>query len=465
MRTVVSLIAAALVVCSTVRVRAHDPWEATAFDRDPSGNALALNTNRGILFSTDAGKTWHYLCRGAINLQVPLIGVTARSQVMVGHRGGMSALGVDGCGLHAVSTPMSGNSLADLQRDPTSPQGWYATTTKYGQQNGLYYSSDDGLSWSALGALEQGPFFKGVRPSRDGKRIYVVTAQYYEPVGMELDHTDYAIRWSDDRGQSWTSYPVTLRKDDRELVLLGVDPTNADRVFAAIHVCRADESCLDPKLGLRKDTLLVSHDRGKTWSTLLELAEVAGFAVDPKYIWVGDWQGGLWRMNLDGSAAQMLAKIKPGCLHKDADDLFVCGTDLNGFMLARSGDDGVTLTPVAQSGNTLGNPSCPPDPLAVATLREVCEQEWTDLCRESFFDDPMPPKECSAALAPVDAGPPLPGMPSLADAAHPPPADAGGSAQPAEPKQGNGCAIGGSGGGGWLLLTLWLRRRQRAVRR
>jgi hypothetical protein len=253
-----------------------------------------------------------------------------------------------------------------------------------------------------------------------------------------------------------------------------VDPLDPDRVFAAIHVCRQDESCLDRAIGLRKDTLLVSKDRGQTWSTLLELAEVAGFTIDQSRIWVGDWQGGLWRMNRDGSQPEQLStSIKAGCLLASGSELFVCGTDLNGFMLARSSDQGSTLTPVARSENTQGNPSCPVDPLAVANISEICELEWTDLCRESFVDDPAPPSECSAALTVHDAGP-FPGLPGVPDAAPWMPGVADAALAPAE--RDSGCALGrpsnissraqGRASIGWsglaLLLTCLLRRRRAA---
>jgi hypothetical protein len=217
--------------------------------------------------------------------------------------------------------------------------------------------------------------------------------------------SDYSIRSSDDRGQTWTTYPITLRKDERELILLGVDPTNPDRVFGAIHVCREDESCLDRAIGLRKDTLLVSDDRGRTWTTLMELGEVAGFELDESTLWVGDWQG-----------------------------------------------------------NTLGNPACPIDPLAVATVDEICEPEWTDLCRECFFDDPVPPEECSEALLPADGGP-FPGLPGVADAAGLPEGDAGPAVRPEKKESSCSLAANGNALSSLALLgALALRRRRGLVR-
>jgi hypothetical protein len=439
--------------------RAHDPWESVGFDRTASGDVLTINTNRGIMFSTDGGASFRYLCRNALKRQLPVVGVTAHGRVLVGSRDGLDSIGVNGCGLRGMDTPMSGNSVADLQRDPSNEQGWFATTTRGNLANGVFYSGDDGATWSALGALETGPYFKRVRASADARRIYVVVARYREDSGR----TQYELRHSDDRGASWQAYPITLRADDRELVLLGVDPVDPDRVFAAIHVCRLDESCLDRTVGLRKDTLLVSPDRGQTWTSLLELGEVAGFAIDRERFWVGDWQGGLWRVNRDGSQPQQLsATVKAGCLLASGEQLFVCGSDLSGFMLARSSDQGTTLVPVAQSGNTQGNPVCPADPLAVASIEEICELEWTDLCRESFFDEPRPPSECSAALKVHDAGP-FPGLPGVPDAAawsDMVTADA--AVRPAVAKDKNGCTLAHPGSDmSWLLSLLGAYRRQR----
>lgn len=385
---------------------AHDPWESTGLALNPaSPDELVLRTNRGVAFSNDGGDTWRFLCRFALDNFSPVPAVTANHQVMLGMFFGLETINNDGCDRQSARNPMSGLWISDLMLDPTNNAAWFATTSTGGDKdNGLFRSTDHGATWDALGTLERGPFFKQVRSTPDASRIYVAVAEYFAPTETEPEHVDYSVRMSDDNAAHWTSTKIELEHDDNEMVLLDVDPTNPDRVFVAIHACRETNRCFDETRGQRQDRILVSEDAGETWEPFFEVDEVASFEINNEHIWVGDWWGGFWRMNRDGSNPELLDELlKPGCLIASGDDLYVCGTDVFGFMLAKSTDDGDTLTTIASASNILGNPVCEAsDTDAGIDISATCRQEWMDLCYESYSDEANPPLECAPFL--MDGG-------------------------------------------------------------
>lgn len=386
---------------------AHDPWESNGFAYNAAApDDMVLRTNRGVVFSEDGGQTWRLLCRLAFDNFLPAIGVTTESTALLGTFDGLSTISTAGCDNRELFTPMSGLWVSDLQRDPIESESWFATTSRGQAANGVFRSEDDGFTWQPIGDLDASAFFKQVRPSADGQVIYAGVAQYFAPTENAAERVDYSVRSTSDNGASWATHPITLNADDKEMVLLDVDPQDPQRVFVGIHACREDNRCFDETRGQQKDRVLVSNNGGSTWSLLFEVDEIAAFEIDNEHIWVGDWQGGFWRLNADGSSPVLLdGRLKPGCLHATDTELFVCGTDIFGFMLARSTDDGTTLEPVATSANILGNPVCAPSDVDGGFNSAVsCRMEWADLCRESYVDEPNPPMECVGIL---DAGVPM----------------------------------------------------------
>jgi hypothetical protein len=175
---------------------------------------------------------------------------------------------------------------------------------------------------------------------------------------------------SDDRGATFRSLPIEFTGDERTVHLLGVDPMNADRVFVRVTRRVTD---------LVPERLLMSEDGGMTWTTVLELLEIVGFAMseDGRRLWAGSWDGGLYRSTDGGLSFTALdPALRVRCLAHRPGELWLC---LDNFVertaLARSSDDGETIEPLWKFDDVENDVGCSAD----TAVGQRCPMFWTDL--------------------------------------------------------------------------------------
>jgi hypothetical protein len=192
--------------------------------------------------------------------------------------------------------------------------------------------------------------------------------------------------------------------------------------------------------GLGATLLLRSADGGAHFTEVTRtVGAMRGFALsgDGRTVWVGGPEDGLLR-SVGGGPFERVSGVQVQCLRWHAGSLYVCGNHVvDGFNLARSGDDGRTMVPLVDF-RTLGAPTGCASGTAV---REVCAPNWPTV-RDGFGSLP------DAGVG-LDAG-------------------AAGDGGAMEPPEESGCAVGALGqratGGRMmgLALLLFARRRDRA---
>jgi hypothetical protein len=313
----------------------------------------------------------------------------------------------------------------------------------------VFRTEDDGRSWTATGADIEPILFETIRvaPS-DPTRLYLSGA--YPPSGMTPRRP--FVHRSDDGGATWTATPFDdLREGDRNIYLLGVDPTDPDRVLMRV---RSEHF----------DRVVESRDAGATWTDRLALPSVDGFAwsSDGADVWVGGrsvdplegadactpgddttcmpgwtcrsgdgrcWRtaaplppedSGLFHSSDGGDAFGKVSDVEVGCLAVHDDALWACGNNFSdGFSVGRSADDGRSFEPVFVFSAITGVLECDDD----TTARTTCDPLVPDL----VFDLGLP----------IDAGVPPP------DGAVAPWLDGGGD----DGGGMDGGTVGGGGGG------------------
>jgi hypothetical protein len=141
--------------------------------------------------------------------------------------------------------------------------------------------------------------------------------------GMAVDDLpNYVIRVSDDGAETFTEFPYGSG-DGSAFRLVGVDPTNPDRIVAALdHTQENDE-------------LFVSSDRGETFTAYHTVAQIAALEFLPDgRVFIGeaananivDSSVGLWAAPSLDEAPQKLGDYPVQCLAYQAatDTLFAC---------------------------------------------------------------------------------------------------------------------------------------------
>ncbi len=377
---------ASQVACATLIAAAllGPPARALANGRYPQANQIVVAPNDashlylratfGLLVSKDGGATWDWICESAFGDTTnygPEIGVTASEEILVASSNGLWT-SPDGC---AWSTaPAIGPRFAtDLVVRGDDASQALAVTSDYASPEAgvssfasqVFATSDDGATWSALGAPVDPPVLVATIEvaTNDPARIYVS--------GFQTSTTASAayVITSSDRGAHWTSSTVPLVAGDLGVYLAAVDPTNADRVY----VRTSNQSG-----GVASARLLVSDDGAKTFRSVYAGGAMLGFALSPDGGEV--FVGGLWPSDglhaapSDTLAFTPKATLSIECLGASGAKLYECGDAFSSFPLGVSSDDGATFAAALDFHAIRGPLACPASSPVAA-----CAAQWPAL--------------------------------------------------------------------------------------
>jgi photosystem II stability/assembly factor-like uncharacterized protein len=416
----------------TVPVAAHSfptPFRVLFDAEDPAHMAVMLRP--GIAFTDGGGESWRFLCgaltgiAGSESYPVALAG----RHLLVGGFVGLYRDDGYGCAWSRVEDGLPGaRILSFAQVDDDAVEALVAASKD--QPAARYVSRDQGATWQKLtAALPSDEPRTQVRVSGEANRIFLI--------GRHPSGTDLAIWSSEDGGESWVERSRLAPGCDE---LLALEPGAAGRIF--MHCRKGPAADGDPN-----DRVLVSYDGAASFTSLIMLPEIGGFALgaDGDSAWVGSRAGGLWRVSSSGELSLLHATLHVGCLQYRDGALWVCARDESGyddFALAVSHDGGHTLLPFLKSVDvtalqTCGNPA----------QGRICSDEWNQW-------------QADVALARAAASP---SATVPAPAAGAPLQVAGSSADPvvelAAPSRSSGCtlhAAHGSGGHGCFVVCVWL---------
>ena len=370
---------------------------------------VLVSTTFGAVITRDHGASWSSICEEGIGYgtgQRPAWWLSPTGAMFAGSFKGLFVSRGDGCVWQTVAE-FDATGASDLQALGAT---LLATSGKYGVENGILRSTDDGMSWIASPEKSSTLFYSTVRfaPSRPD-RVYVA-AWWFDPYSSIL------LR-SDDNGRTFT------RKDLRAVLpsvgafyVLGIHPQKPEVLFASVN------QDAEP----RTAWLLKSIDSGETFVPVITTTEIfssLAFGADPATVYAASGNA-LYRSTDEGQTFTKLGTpVKNACVATRGNAVFSCGLQELDHWVVGEGTGG-DFGPLLTWGQISGPLSCP----AGTPVKTLCEPLWP-VVKATFPAEP-------------DAGIP----------------DAGtdGGTAPTPPKRGCGCAT--LDGPLWLAIIVFLRR-------
>ena len=285
------------------------------------------NGGGGLLYSNDAGRTFRLLCTSAIDPSMRNAGtilLTGDGRVLMGLFEGMWQDDGRGCGWSVVPA-LDGRWVTDVAAHPTDLMTTFTITSSSTSDtmSGILQRDANG-QWSDVGKRENLLITRlAVASTPKGLRFYqsIIRGQTM-PADGGRPQPIYMIRVSDDAGESWQEHSFDAPPDGT-VRLEAVDPTNAERIVVVID--RSSDS----------DSVMVSADRGQTFSEYLVVSDFSSIAFAPDgRVWIGepssistpDASRGLWFAESLESPAAKIADYGVECLSYQpaTETLYVC---------------------------------------------------------------------------------------------------------------------------------------------
>lgn len=321
--------------------------EARANGRYPAAGQIAVNpsdpahivarTTYGLLQSTDAGKTWQWICETAASYEDatdPYLAVSGKGAILLATQQGLSVSSDRGCGFARVAGPLSDRPAIDLVVDHHDALHIVALVIEGGTDRlRLAETHDGGETWQVTGqplpAALTGLTIE-LAPS-DAKRIYV-TAH----VGMRAQQS--VLVRSDDGGATWATLAQESSGGFTDY-LAGVDTLDSNRVYVR-------------RIGADAAELRVSGDGGAKWQTVFAAKDgLFGFALSPDGSQVAvSTRGtapGIWLADAKTLTFSQHSTVGGRCLTWTAAGLYVCADEASDhFTIGLSKDAGKTVQPL-----------------------------------------------------------------------------------------------------------------------
>jgi photosystem II stability/assembly factor-like uncharacterized protein len=188
------------------------------------------------------------------------------------------------------------SSIGDIAVAPSNPEIVWVGTGEANPRNsvswgnGVYRSTDGGLTWRHMGLPETGHIGRIVIDPRDSSTVYVAALGHLWGANDER-----GIFKTRDGGDTWTQ--IAYLDENTGFIDLALDPRHPDTLYGAAYQCRRDAYAGgNPKVQLGKRAgLYKSTDGGETWLHLtnglparpLGRCGIAVFPGDPRILYAG----------------------------------------------------------------------------------------------------------------------------------------------------------------------------------
>ena len=354
--------------------------ETLSFDPSDPMHVFA-GTNFGTIVSRDGGTSWSWVCPSVVRLRTsvedPLVLVSGAGSLFVGDGAGLWRGSSDACAWSSVLAAPGLASAGAIARGGSAVL--FAGSSTDGGMNSVFRSTDDGRTWTSVLGPNVRVWYESIAAApSDPMRVYAV--QNTPP--LRAEPWVVTVFRSDDGGSHWTSAPFPVAAHEWRLYLLGVDPTNPDRILAHTQDLFAGDH----------ERVMLSEDAGATWTDVLHLTQVLGgaWAPDGSSAYIAGPVDGLWRSDDHGHTfAGIRTDLYLRCVVADAHAVWICADDFSaGFSVGRSIDRGMTFAPIARLRSITAMPMCAPS----SALATTCPAE------QSVLDMAL------ASAPPLDAG-------------------------------------------------------------
>jgi photosystem II stability/assembly factor-like uncharacterized protein len=418
-----ALVLLGLLVCGGARAHGG-AVEATSLHARTASGERVLGTTFGIVQRTSATGPWEVICSEAIGYDEanrPVVHLADDGALFVGSIKGLFVSRDGGCSWAAIPE-FATRGVTALTASPTSPGALFAATGKFGAQNGVFRSTDDGATFPE--AVLQAPetFYSAVRFAPSAPARVWASAWYFAPARALLYR-------SDDAGQTFTELDTGVDAFSG-FTLLAIHPTDPDHLLV--------QGFVEFEYALLRTT-----DGGLTFTEVARDGRAfrsAVFSADGTTVWAAAER--VHRSD-DGGATfvRLAAPTRAGCVARAEGETWVCGGEGQGAWALFREDPQGDLEGVLRFSE-LRERVCP----AGTEVHTVCTPLWPALAEALGSGPGLHDGGTPDGGDTIDAG--------VAD---------GGGVEP-EPT-GDGCHCAG---GGWgllwsapLFLGLALRRRRR----
>lgn len=370
---------------------------------------VLVSTTFGAVITHDRGQSWRVICEEAIGYgtgQRPAWWLSPTGAMFAGSFKGLFVARSDGCTWESVPD-FDNTGCSDLQSHGATV---LATSGKYGVENRILRSTDDGATWTPSAEKSSTLFYSTLRIAPSNPDRVYAAAWWFDP------NTSILLR-SDDNGRNFTRIDLTASLPSAgAFYVLAVHPQKPEVVFASVN------KDSEP----RAAWLLKSIDSGATFTPVVTTPELFGsvaFGLDPSVVYAAAGNE-LYRSTDEGQTFVHLAKPqKNACVTTRGARVYACGLqELDSWAVGQG--EGGDFGPLLKWSQILGPLSCP----ASSLVHTLCDPLWP-VVKATF---PLEPD----AGAPVDPD--------------------GGTEPPPPPPKGCGCAT--LDAPLWFAMILFLRR-------
>lgn len=326
-----------------------------------NASTIVARATFGMLASSDAGKSWTWICESAIGYfgaEDPPIAVTGDGSTLVASTNGIGVSHDGGCSWSNNPGLTNGRFAVDVTVQPAHPDQAFALVSASVDGSYLVWlarSDDDGKTFVETGPPLPSDFVATtveVAPTNP-LRVYVS--------GKISSSQQGAIQRSDDGGISWTRSLLDVH-GSATIYIGAVDPTDADVLYLRT---------LSDDVGSR---VITSRDGGATWKDIWSApGDVPGLALsaDGSTMALGGPLTGVNIASATDFAFRQTSSTGPYCLTWLGNDLLACGKEaINGFSIGVSHDEGAHFAALLHLSDIVPR-SCP----AGSTV-DSCATQW-----------------------------------------------------------------------------------------